>query len=207
MKITEIKPSKLHFNEICLSNGEKILIDKDVCAENSLMSDMEIDANRLKELKFQSDYVRAKSRALWYLDRMDYSEKALFEKLVLKGFDKRASSAVVGKLVELGLINDRRYADRLAEKLTEQGNSKRASLQKMLLKGVDYDLAKEALSELDSDEVSKIIQLIEKKYSSKLAEPANYQKVYAALVRRGFSYADVKTALKRFTEDLDFSEE
>ena len=207
MRICDIKPAKLHFNEVTLSNGEKFLLDIDVCAEQSLMSDMEIDPDFLEELKFQSDYVRAKSRALWYLDRMDYSEKALYEKLVLKGFDKKASSAVVAKLVELGLLNDRRYAEHLAVKLTEQGNSNRAALQKMLLKGVAYDLAKEVLSETETDEVSKILALIEKKYSGKLWDPDNFQKVYAALVRRGFSYGDVKTALKKYKEDLEFSEE
>ena len=207
MKICEIKPAKLHFNEVYLSNGEKVLLDKDVCAEKSLMCDMEIDPDFLEELRFKSDYVRAKSRALWYLDRMDYSEKALYEKLVQKGFDKKASSAVVAKLVELGLLNDRRYAEHLAVKLTEQGNSKRAALQKMLSKGVTYDLAKEVLSETETDEVSKILALIEKKYSAKLQDRDNFQKVYAALVRRGFSYGDVKTALKKYKEDLEFSEE
>lgn len=207
MRISDIKPAKLHFNEVYLSNGEKVLLDKDVCAEQSLMTDMEIDPDFLEELKFQSDYVRAKSRALWYLDRMDYSEKALYEKLVQKGFDKKASSAVVAKLVELGLLNDRRYAEILAVKLAEQGNSNRATLQKMLLKGVAYDLAKEVLSETETDEVSKILALIEKKYSGKLQDPDNFQKVYAALVRRGFSYGDVKTALKKYKEDLEFSEE
>ena len=207
MKICEIKPAKLHFNEVYLSNGENVLLDKDVCAENSLMSDMEIDPDFLEELKLKSDYVRAKSRALWYLDRMDYSEKALYEKLVQKGFDKKASSAVVAKLVELGLLNDRRYTEHLAVKLADQGNSKRAALQKMLSKGVAYDLAKEVLSETETDEVSRILTLIEKKYSSKLQDPDNFQKVYAALVRRGFSYGDVKTALKKYKEDLEFSEE
>ncbi len=207
MEISQIKPSKLHLNSIELSNGENVLIDKDVCAQHCLMADTEIEPDFLEELKFQSDYVRAKSRALWYLDRMDYSERALYEKLVQKGFSKKASSAVLAKLCELGLINDRRYAERLAEKLGGQGNSKRASLQKMLQKGVPYDLAKEILSETDTDEVTKLVALIEKKYAAKLADRENYQKVYAALVRRGFSYGDVKTALKKYTEDLEFSEE
>ena len=141
------------------------------------------------------------------MDRMDYSEKALYDKLVQKGFDKKASSAVVAKLVELGLLNDHRYAENLAVRLADQGNSKRAALQKMLSKGVTYDLAKEVLSETETDEVRRILTLIEKKYSAKLQDPDNFQKVYAALVRRGFSYGDVKTALKKYKEDLEFSEE
>ncbi len=205
MKITKITPSKLHLNQITLSNGESVLIDKDVCSENSLTTETEIDSEFINELKFQSDYARAKSRALWYLDRMDYSEKALYEKLVLKGFDKKASSAVIAKLVELGLLNDHRYGERLAERLTAAGNSKRAALQKMYAKGLPYDLCKELLEETEIDEDSALLNLIEKKYAAKLTERENYPKVYAALVRRGFSYSAVKNALKKFTED--FSEE
>ncbi len=207
MRITEIKPSKLHLNEVYLSNGEKVLLDKVVCSENSLITQMELDGETVESLKFQSDYVRAKSRALWYLDRMDYSEKALFDKLVQKGFDKRASSAVIAKLVELGLLDDRRYGERLAERLTEAGNSKRAAMQKMYSKGISYDLCRELLEETEVDEESALLRLIEKKYAAKLEDKDNYQKVYAALVRRGFSYSAVKSALKKYTEDLDFSED
>lgn len=205
MKITEIKPSKLHLNSLTLSNGEEILIDKDVCAEHSLIADMEIESEELKELKFQSDYARAKSRALWYLDRMDYSEKALYDKLVLKGFDKKASSAVIAKFVDLGLLDDRRYAERLCEKLLNSGNSKRAAVQKMRQKGLAYDLCKEILEETEADEGDTLSRLIERKYSGKLGDRENYHKVYAALVRRGFSYSDVRNALKKYIED--FSED
>lgn len=205
MKIVEIKPSKLHLNLVVLSNGEEVLLDKDVCAEHSLMTDMEIDSEELENLKFQSDYVRAKARALWYLDRMDYSEKALFDKLVQKGFEKKAASAVIAKLVELGLLDDRRFGERLCEKLLTSGSSKRAAMQKMFQKGLPYDLCRELLEENDSDEEDAILKLIEKKYAQKLGDKENYQKVYAALVRRGFSYGDVSRALKKYLED--FSED
>ena len=63
------------------------------------------------------------------------------------------------------------------------------------------------MNDTESDEVASILSLIEKKYATKLLERDNFQKVYASLVRRGFSYSDVKTALKKYTDDLDFSEE
>ena len=205
MKIVEIKPSKLHLNSVHLSDGQEVLLDKDVCAEHSLMTDMEIDSGELENLKFQSDYVRAKARALWYLDRMDYSEKALFDKLTQKGFEKKACSAVIAKFVELGFLDDRRFGERLCEKLLTSGSSKRAAMQKMYQKGLPYDLCRELLEENDSDEEDAILKLIEKKYAQKLGDKENYQKVYAALVRRGFSYGDVSRALKKYLED--FSED
>ncbi len=150
-----------------------------------------------------TEYKKAKGRALWYLDRMDYSEKALYEKLVSKGFSKEVSSRVLAYLCEYDLVNDRRYAERLCERLMESNISKRAAYQKMLLKGVPSTLAKELLFEDTCDETEKIIEVIRKKYSYKLEGENGYQKVYAALVRKGFSYGDVKTALKKYLESED----
>ncbi len=148
----------------------------------------------------KGDFEWVKSRALWYLDRMDYSEKRLYDKLVEKGFDRKICSEVLAYLVEYGLVDDRRYAERLCQRLMESNTSKRAALQKMLLKGVPIDLAKELLNEAQVDEVAQITEVIEKKYARKLSEDNGYQKVYAALVRKGFSYGNVKTALKKYVE-------
>lgn len=204
MRITEIKPAKLHLNSVLLSNGEEFLLDKDICTENSLCADLEIQPEKIEELKYESDYQRAKSRALWYLDRMDYTENKLYEKLISKGFDKKACSKVLAKLCEFGVVDDRRFGERMAERLLESGVSKRAALQKMLLKGLPYDLAKELLANYEVNEQSQIAEIIMKKYSSKLNEENGYQKVYAALVRKGFSYSDVSQALKKYKESEEY---
>ena len=161
MIITSLIKDKRHLTKLMLSDGTEILIDNDVCIENSLYTGMEVEPEFIKELKFDSDYKRAKSRALWYLDRMDYTEKALSEKLFKAGFSKRAVAAVMANLVEFSMIDDRRFAERYAERLIEQNTSKREALNKMYLKGIPYDLAKEVLDEIDSDEESQIKELID----------------------------------------------
>ena len=142
MIITAIKPDKKHLTRLIFDDGGEQLLDNDVLAEGSVAVGQDISTEELKELKFNSDYKRAKSRALWYLDRMDYTEKALYEKLLKAGFSKKASAAVLAKLCEFGLIDDRRYAERMAERCKENNISKREAMHKMLLKGVPYDLAK-----------------------------------------------------------------
>ncbi len=207
MLITAIKKDKKHLMKICLDSGEELLLDKDVCAENRLDCDMSLCKEDIKELKAQSEYRRAKSRALWYLDRMDYTEKALFEKLLKAGFSKRASAEVLAKLTELGMVDDDRYAERLAERCAESNISKREAIHKMLLKGVPYELAKEKLDSLKTDEQAQILSLLEGKYAYKLTQDNGIEKVYAALVRKGFSYSDVRAALKKYSEELEFCEE
>lgn len=207
MIIKSITPGKQHLNLVTFTDGTEVLLDKDTCAENSLMAGMEIEDEFLEKLRFRSDYGRAKSRALWYLDRMDYTSKKLYEKLVSKGFDKKVCAAVLAKLCEIGIVDDRRYAERLADRLLTAKTSKREAMQKLLYRGVPYDLAKEVLSEFEVDEEEQLAELIESKYADKLKGENGYSKVYAALIRKGFSYSGVRAALKKFTEDFEFSEE
>lgn len=203
MQILNIKKDKLHLTKISLSNGEEVLIDNNVVAENYLKKGDELDENKLNGLIFESQYQRAKSRAVWYLDRKDRTSKELYNKLCQAGFDKKAVAKVIGRLTEVGLIDDYRFAENYANRLMEGNVSKREALQKMLQKGVPYDMAKEVLSDCDADENEQITALIDKKYRTKLMADGGVEKVYAALVRKGFSYEAVKTALKNYIEFED----
>lgn len=187
--------------------GTEILIDNDVLAENGITVGQNITEDELRVFQYDSDYRRAKSRALWYLDRMDYTEKALYEKLLKAGFSKKASAAVLARLCELGVVDDRRYAERMSERLKENNVSPRETMHKMLLKGVPYDLAKEMLENGENNEEEQIKNLLEGKYAYKLTQEKGIEKVYAALVRKGFSYSAVKTAMKNYTQELEFCEE
>ena len=207
MLITQLEKDKKHLTRISFSDGSEILLDTDICAENSLYADMGIDLEALKELKFQSDYKRAKSRALWYLDRMDYTEKSLHDKLCKAGDNKKAIAAVMANLTEFSMIDDRRFAERYAERLMEANVSKREALNKMYQKGVPTELAKEVLEEFDTDEESRLAELIQRKYENKLTTENGAQKVFAALVRKGFSFSAVKSALKKYISELEYCEE
>ena len=189
--------------KISLSNGEEVFIDNDVCRDNCLKKGETLNEEKLNDLVFQSQFQRAKSRAVWYLDRKDRTAKDLYSKLCLAGFDKKAVAKVIARLIEVDLINDRRFAENYASRLIESNVSKREALQKMLQKGVPYDIAKDVLAESEADENKQIEALINKKYRTKLMSDGGVQKVYAALIRKGFSYEAVKTALKNFTEFED----
>lgn len=203
MIITDFKKDKLHLMRLFLSDGNEVLLDKDVFIEKCLKKGMEIENAYLEELIFESDYRRAKSRAIWYMDRADHTEKALYDKLIRAKFSKKASAKAIARLKEVGLLDDNRYAENYAGRLIESNVSKREALQKMLLKGVPYDLAKSVLENTEADELSQIKNVIEKKYKNKLTAEGGVQKVYAALVRKGFSYGAVKTALNEYIEESE----
>ena len=201
MQIVKMQKDKLHLMRLTLSDGAEILIDKDVCGEKCLKVGGCVED--VDGLVFESEYVRAKSRAIWYLDRADYTEKGLYEKLLKAGFKKEASAKVIARLKEVDLLDDNRYAENYAERLVNSNVSKREALQKMLQKGVSYDLAKTVLQETETDEQTQINNLISKKYRTKLMSEGGAKKVFAALVRKGFSYSEVRAALKSYIENYE----
>ena len=203
MQIVNLQKDKLHLTKLSLSDGRQVLVDNDLVFQRSLKAGLEIDDKYLEELLFSSDYVRAKSRAVWYLDRSAHTEKGLYDKLVRAGFAKEACAKVIARFIEVGLLDDRRYAETLAERLIETNVSKREALQKMLSKGLPYDLAKAVLEETEADENTQIRNLIEKKYRNKLLAENGAKKVFDALARKGFSFGAIREALKSYIEELE----
>lgn len=206
MRITEIKKLRKHLSEIWLDTGRVFSIDSDLCREKELVPDGEINKAQINEYILESDFKRAVSRSVWYIERGDLTERKLAEKLKNSGFKENSSARAVERMKELGLINDAAYAKRLAENLLSQCVSSREALFKMANKGVPRDLARQTLDMFECDPCQQIKAIIRKKYYAKLADKESEKKVFAALMRKGFSYADIKSALKEFT-DTEYSEE
>lgn len=204
MKVTALKQMKKAITAVCLDDGSELLLDSELIIIENIKIGSEIED--IEDLKYLSDYKRAKSRALWYLSRGDLSEKALREKLVRGGFPDKASTDAVERMKELGLVNDEAYASRMAEYLKNSGTSRREAEFKMINRGIPRDIA-HSLLETEENECDKIKYLLEHKYANKLGNEESVKKVFAALIRKGFSYSDVKSALKDYSEEIYNSED
>ena len=203
MQITEISRQRKHLVKVKLSCGKEFYLDSDFAAQSAIKAGQIVTEATICKWLRESDYVRAKSRALWFLDRADHSEKALYDKLLRADISPEACARAIARLKELGLLDDVRYAKCLAERLTEANVSKREAYAKMSAKGLPRDIINAALEETDADEGAQISVLLEKKYRTKLENPENIPKVYAALVRKGFSYGAVRDALRQYSEELE----
>lgn len=204
MKVTALKEKRKAITAVILDDGSELLLDSETVYIEKIKVGSEIE--NTEELIYKSDYKRAKSRALWYLSRSSHSEKELYSKLLRGGFSETASRDAVERMKELALINDEAYAARLAEYYKGSGISANESVQKMLQKGINRELAK-SFFEDEEDEIDKIKYLLEHKYSKKLGDEESVKKVFAALIRKGFSYRDVRDALKSYSEEILYSEE
>lgn len=205
MQILEIKIQKGHVYALTFAE-KKVLLDRDVVEEHGLKTGIELSDEALEALYAESQLRRAKSRCLWYLERRDYSARTLADKLYGK-FEPEYIRAAVERMQELGLVNDAAYAQRSAERmLSEQGASLRMARQKLMQQGIERELIEEALENTAYDGVEAAYALLQRKYATKIGTPEDLRRTYQALARRGFTHAEIRQALTRMKEDIEFEE-
>lgn len=205
MKIIKLSDRRKGLTALILEDNSELLLDSEIVILNNLQPGVILDDP--DALVFESDLKRAKSRALWYLSRGDLAEKKLKEKLLQGGFMLAATEAAAERMKELGLINDERLAERLYGYLSESGASKREILYKLQNKGIPLDIAKGVVENDTADESEKLLKLIKTKYAGKLNTEEGVRKTFNTLLRHGYSYSDVRDALKAYSEEIENSED
>ncbi len=220
MKIVEIRPRRKLVSGIVFdceidpkdygadSDAAGFLsLDSELCEMKRLRSGTVLTDEQLIELVRQSHIKRAKSRALWHLSRGDCSRKTLFDKLS-KAFPDYASTAACDRMEELNFLNDEAYAKRRLQRIIDEKKVS-VKLAKQLLRheGIDPDLVEDAAEEAEYDPIGTITLLIERKYKNKLGDKAQNDKVIAALMRKGYSFSEIREALSRFNAPTDYCED
>jgi regulatory protein len=145
------------------------------------------------------------NRALWTLGRRDYGANELRQKLLRPRPDKPPPSEndvdrAIERLIELDLLNDGRYAQRLAEALSRKGYG---------AKGIAFELKKRGLqeeAEAPIEDSERLTELLRSKYAARLGDEKGRQAVFNALIRKGFGYSDVKNALRETMEEDEYGD-
>lgn len=203
MRITGLKRVRGQQYVLTLDNDEEreVTVDAATFDQSLYRVDGTIDSEQLEELLSLSQKNRALSRALYYLSGRDYAAKELERKLS-RSTEKETAAAVVERLSEVGLVNDREYARRLAAQLAQYRHyPRRRILQELYVKGIGREDAAAAMEDLESDDLEQALALIRKKYYNKLSDRVAREKTAAALARYGFDFDTVRRAIGAATED------
>ena len=183
-------------------NGFLFSVDDMLLAQYKIKTGSCFSQQELTLLYEKSNTNKAVQKAYNLLSYRSHSRSELYTKLC-RNFDSDCADAACDRMENLGLINDEEYCKAKTEYLV---NVKKCSLgetrAKLLTLGINKDIIKSCIELYDSDvQAENLRYIIEKKYYSKLDQP---QKVIAALMRKGFGYSDIKSALRSMeieTED------
>lgn len=200
MRITAVEPRRKGLSALYIDGELAVKLDTEVILSHRFDVGREITDDQLRACILDSDMKRCKDKALWLISFRDHSRRELYDKL-RKDYSEESCERALDRLEELGLVDDGRYARRYAADLINVKRlPARGVRQKLFEKGVDRDLIDEVLSEIEVDEEEQIRSIVEKKYANALNDEKGRRRAVNALMRMGFSYADIKSALREYIE-------
>ena len=156
----------------------------------------EIEEELLPELEYYADVARAYSSACSSFAFSPSPLKALYKKLVQKGFERDVASDAIEVLKGSGAIDENEMAARRAQLLSEKLWGRSRILMKLREDGFEDGAISCAMSALNEvDFASNCAELIRKKFGSIPKERQELDKMYASLSRMGFSSSDIRAAM------------
>ncbi len=206
MIVSAIEPKKKGLCALYIDGEFVTKVDTETVLKMRVDVGQEIDDEKLFELISASDTKRAKDKALWLISYRDHSKRELIEK-VSKYSSVEAATQAVERLEELGLINDENFARRYATDLLNLKKlSPSGAVRKLIEKGIDRELARDTVDSLECDVEENIHAIINKKYAHTLNEEKGKRRCINALMRLGYSYSDIKSAINQYAsiEDYDY---
>ncbi len=201
MSVLTLQPGKNNKVHLLLDGEYAMTADSDFVAFSGLHDNMILDDEALTDLQGKVNARRAFNKASDLLALRDHSEKELLQKLRQKGFADGAEEAME-KLKSYGYLDDSRFALRFAQELQRVKHyGKKRIEQELYRKGVSRDVVSDTLAQLSFDE-DALPALIERRYLRQLDTEKGVQKTVAALQRMGYSFGEIRDALRKVQEDV-----
>lgn len=162
-----------HFGKLPLEEGSHI--------------DPDEYTDRMSALQFSDCY----EAALTVLDQAACTTGDMRRKLLRKGFVETAAEAAVAKLVDVGLLDDLRYAQRLAQSQVQKPVGVYAVKRKLRAKMLSEEAVEAAMEDFNEEQQTSACRAAADKLVRKYAAlpPREARaKLSQALARRGFSW-------------------
>ena len=155
-----------------------------------------LSAEKYLELKNASDFGKNYVRALDLVSRRMRSEKEIFDYGFRKKWDKKTTEKVAKRLRERGYLDDEKFAKSFVVSRNNLRDFSRRKMEiELMKKGISREIIAKSLSENEEfDEQKSLEKLVAKKF----AKYENDQKLIQYLARQGFSFDDIKNAIKEY---------
>lgn len=203
MTVTAIK--KTRDGSLCIyCDGEPFCtLCEAVFLESEIELGCEIGEERLCELMRDSDYKKARNRALGYVAKRELCRRQLIRKLKESGFDEELALLAADELEELGFIDDSRFAAMSAEDMFRYKKyGLRRVVYELTQKGVERDIAQQAAEECCPDADEALDELLSGRLGSDLETEGGLRRCRNTLERYGYESSQISAAIRRRRQAL-----
>ena len=190
---------------LVLSTGETLVMPRAMLKERPYRGGTPFDREAFDSFMLERSYPFAMEKAVALLAMRSRTQQEIADALRKNAYPERTIARVMARLDEAGYINDTDFAEQWAASRTTKGMGARRIRMELRQKGVDSEAIDEALSAIDHDDMlSGALKAARKAASGKdLADPKDRQKIFAALARRGYGYAEARQALEALKDEQE----
>lgn len=204
-KVLKVQPSKHVNGRFLIFLGEEpVKVTEEELLTFSLYPGRELTDTQVLELRRAGQLNSAKATAAQMMGAKPMSRGELIQKLRSKGEDPAAAEAAADRLEELGVVNDAAYAALVVRHYSGRGYGVKKLESELYRRKVPREYWAEALQEA-ADPDDTIDRLIQQKLRHKTAslEEKELGKLQNFLLRRGFSWSEVREGLARYASHLE----
>lgn len=204
MRITRIENSK-HVQErvlVYLEEGDPLRITGHELLQFGLYPGMDLSPQLMVQLEASGKRSEGRVKAAQLASGRMMSRKELADKLNRKGIAPDTAEEAVEWLTSLGAVDDAAYAGVIARHYAASGYGPGRVRQELQKRGVPRELWDDALAQLP-DSTDAIDRFLRRKLGGRTPDRPALKKLSDALLRRGFSWSDIRPALNRLGEEID----
>ena len=182
---------------LALENGEGFSVGPNEAADFSLYAGRELSDGELNALRGAASLGRCKERAMRILGARPMGEQELYERLIEKGEAEQDAAETVAWLVRLHILDDTDYAAMVVRHYAAKGYGPRRVREELRHRKLPRELWDEALEALPEQE-DQIDRLLRSRLrGADISDRAALKKASDALLRRGFGWDEIKSAVER----------
>lgn len=210
--ITSLKPTRRDPKRVSLhlDGAYAFTLPADLVASQHLEVGDFLDESRLAALLAADQVSRATEAALAFLAYRPRSEREVRDRLRRGAYPQETIKKVIARLHDWRYLDDADFARRWVEGRTMQRpRGSRLLQQELRQKGIDSEIAREAIAEADLDEAAAAEALARKRLAAYAGEDPRVvrRRVGAYLARRGYNFDVVRAALDRAMGEPEEAEE
>ncbi len=160
--------------------------------KGTVLNEEEFDA-----LEVLSEKCAAMRKGSELLSYSPSSRVRLAQRLRQKGIDRENAEYAAEQLEGLGLINEELDVRRAVQSCLKKLWGKKRIYRELTAKGYGRDVISRELEEIDDEIlVYNCVALFKKKHKTFPSDPETQKKIIASLVRYGYSFSEIKEALR-----------
>lgn len=203
MRIDSIaaQPDRAGRHLVKFSEGPAMKLYPQTVEDLGLYSGLELSEEEYERLQREAGKMSAKMRAVRIVAASNVSRRDLQSRLVRKGEDPEQAGEAVRWMEDLNLVDDRRTARQIVERCAAKGYGKSRAKQALYEKQIPREFWEEALQDYP-DMTDSIYKFLCSKLRGEWDE-RELKRVIDALLRKGHSYGQIRTALERLKIDAD----